>query len=262
MGRWIKHTEDTFIASYLKETLSAYCDYCGHEMENYYNDDLRCTNRRCSNPLCEGMMAAKGEFMFKLLGYRGIGFATCRKMISEHGLKHHVRLLKVAGPLPTMPLYEYLRIHCFPGVDSEWEKTCKVLSIYTLDELYEKYDGKFKQLLIDNKELLYSNLDCVELEKRPEGLVSNTPTKYLNVMITGTPNGFNSKEHFINTVNQALQGKIVILHQATKRITGVDYLIREQGSVTRGKLEAAIKGGIPVVTSQQFLLIIRDMLKQ
>lgn len=260
--KWVKHTEDVYLPDYLKEGLNSHCQYCGYEMENYYNDDYRCTNRRCSNPLCSGAMAAKGAFMLKLLGYKGAGFASCLKAIEEHALKSHVRLLRVLTDTPTISLQEYLRIHCFPGVDSEWEKICQTLSLYNLDELFERYDGKHKQLLEDNKELLYSNLDCVKLTERPKGFTTQAPVKYLNIMITGTPNGFDNKDHFINTMNAALHGKIVILHQKTKRMTGVDFLIREPGSTTRGKYDAALRGGIPIVTSKEFVQIVLNMVSK
>ena len=81
-------------------------------------------------------------------------------------------------------------------------------------------------------------------------------------MITGTPSGFSSKENFIDTINHICRGRIVIIHQKTKRQSGVDFLIREKGSTTRGKVEAAIKGGIPIVTSEEFITLLTEYLKK
>ena len=75
----------------------------------------------------------------------------------------------------------------------------------------------------------------------------------LNIMITGTPIGYSSKQEFIATLNAVCRGIIVINHQVTKRQSGVHFLIREPGSTTRGKVDAARKGGIPIVTSEEFI---------
>lgn len=253
MGKWVLQTQDKLLPEWLQKNLSSKCELCGHEMENYYNDDDRCTFRRCSNPNCVGMKASKGAFMFKLLGYKGIGYAKCRDWSYTGRFKSHVEFLSLAGAKPTMHLYEYLRIHCFKGVDGEWEVICKKLGIYTLDELYEKYDGKHNELLRENKELLYENLKHVNLVERPKDHSQNGPARYLTIMITGTPNGYDSKDAFIDSLNALMKGRIIIIHQKTKKMSGVDYLIREPGSTTRGKLDAAIRGGIPIVTSVEFI---------
>lgn len=254
MSEWILHTEDTYMLPWLKASLSGTCTYCGSPMMNYYNDDMRCTNRRCSNDDCSGMKASKGDFMFKLLGFKGIGFATCLQRANLLKGKSHVCMLAPYNK-PTVSLSDYLRIHCFEGVDSAWEVICTKNAFYTLDELYEHYDGKYKDILVQNKELLYANLEYVNLKERPVQHVER-PIKYFTIMITGTPIGFETKDDFINTLNEAMGGKIVVIHQKTKRQSNVDYLIREPGSTTRGKVEAAIKGGIPIKTSQEFIQIL------
>lgn len=256
---WIKHVDDVALPEYLKKNLPADCTLCGSPMENYYNDDNnRCTFRRCSNPECVGMKASKGAFMFKLLGVKGIGYATCRDWINSSSMKSHVQLLSKMNGKATVSLDTYLRIHCFEGVDSEWEKIVKGMQIYTLDELYENYNGKWRDLLEDNKELLYNNLQYINLTSRPVDYNITGPKKIYTIMITGTPNGYDSKEHFIDSLNSILKGQIVIIHQKTKKQSGVDFLIREPGSTTRGKLDAAIRGGIPIVTSNEFVGILVD----
>jgi hypothetical protein len=238
---------------WLKSNLSEKCIYCGSPMLNYYNDDYRCTNRKCSNPNCYGFVAAKADFARKLLGIKGIGFAGCLNDAEVIQATSPFQLFKVWGIKPVVTIDQFLRIHCFEGVDSEWERIVKQLNIYTLDELFERYDGKWKQVLLDNKEQIYANAEYVSFVKKPEKVSSTGPEKTFNIMITGTPNGFATKDDFINTLNVACQGRIVILHQKTKRQSGVDFLIREPGSTTRGKVDAAMRGGIPIVTSQEFI---------
>lgn len=255
MGNWVKHTDDDMLPNWLAKALLANCPICGSSMINYYNDDYRCTNRKCSNESCSGFVAQKGAFMFAKLGIKGIGYATCLDRARLGDCNNHLKLLSVFSHKPTIDLATFLRIMCFEGVDSEWDTICNSLGLYTLEELFEKYNGKHLQLLIKNKDLLYDSLQYVTLKERPAKR-STVTRKYLNIMITGTPTGYDTKEDFIDKLNAVLNGEIVILHQKTKRQSGVDYLIREPGSSTRGKLEAAIKGGIPIITSQEFVQIL------
>lgn len=253
MSVWIKHETDPYIPEWLRNNLQSKCPHCSSPMMNYYNEDYRCTNRKCSNPDCYGFVAAKADFARKLLKIEGIGFASCLKDAILIKAKSPFELFKAWDMKPIISLEQFLRIHCFEGVDSEWERITKQLNLYSLDELYERYDGKWKNLLIENKELIYNNLQYVTLKPRPDNILSSGPRLTYNIMITGTPIGFETKEHFIDTLNAICKGKIIILHQKTKRQSGVDFLIREPGSTTRGKVDAAIKGGIPIITSEEFI---------
>lgn len=253
MGIWVKQAEDKRMPLWLKDSLPIKCRYCGSEMENFYNDDMRCTNRRCSNPKCCGFLAARADFVRNLLGIKDVGFAKCLSDIRMYKCESVFELLNAWKVYPTVSVDVFLRMHCFEGVDSEWETVVRKLGVYTLDELYEKYDGKWKQLLLNHKEEIYANLKYVTLVQRPSSMVQCGPKYTFTIMITGTPSGFDSKDDFINKINAICRGLIVVIHQKTKRQSGVDFLIREEGSTTRGKVEAAQKGGIPIITSQQFL---------
>ncbi len=253
MAYWVNHDDDPYIPSWLKSNLSSKCSYCGAPLMNYYNDDLRCTNRKCSNKNCYGFVAAKADFARKILGIKGIGFAGCLKDAQLVHATSPFQLFKLWGLKPKVTLSQFLRMHCFEGVDSEWERITKELNIFTLDELYERYDGKWKKLLLDNKDDIYANLEFVTMAERPSYVSNSGPERVFTIMITGTPNGYATKEHFIDTVNAACKGRIVVIHQKTKRQSGVDFLIREPGSTTKGKVDAAKRGGIPIVTSEQFI---------
>lgn len=252
MSEWVLQEEDKLLPDWLKQNLRSTCAECGNLMLNYYNEDNRCTHRKCSNPNCPGLLGSRADFMVKLLNIKGIGYATCANIIRTTGTSNHVSVLGSINIKPTIKLHEYLRIHCFEGVDSEWEVICESNDYYTLDELYNSYDGKYRDLLKENKQLLYDNLKYVTLVEKPKRLTVEGPYLTYNVMITGTPNEFDTKEQFIEICNRAMGGLIKILHQKSKRQSGVDYLIAEPGSTTKGKREAAIKGGIPIVTSSEF----------
>lgn len=258
MSYWVRHSEDNIIPIWLKDSLQSKCPYCGHEMLNYYNDDCRCTNRKCSNDYCYGFVAARADFARELLNIKGIGFETCLKDAILSDAKSPFDLFRVWNIRPEVTLAQFLRIHCFEGIDSEWDRIIQTLGIYTLDELFDRYDGKWLPLLVANKETLYHNLSFVNLKGRPDSVIAYKPIYTFTIMITGTPNNFASKEHFINTINEICRGKIVVIHQKTKRQSGVDFLIREPGSTTRGKVDAALKGGIPIVTSDEFIMFLTN----
>lgn len=253
MGVWVKQEEDTLLPVWLKEGLNNLCPYCGSHMMNYYNDVHRCTNRKCSNDACIGFVAARADFVRKLINLDGVGFATCLQDIKASHATNAFELLHYWNCRPVVSLGLFLRMHCFEGVDNEWETIVTSIGAYTLDELYNSYTGKWKTLLNEHKDEIYNNLQYVKLRERPENLVATGPKLVLNIMITGTPIGYSSKQEFIATLNAVCRGIIVINHQVTKRQSGVHFLIREPGSTTRGKVDAARKGGIPIVTSEEFI---------
>lgn len=262
MGTWVVQAEDDVMPDWLNDSLSKTCKHCGSPMMNYYNDVGRCTNRKCSNESCCGFVAARADFVRKLLNLDGLGFKTCLRDVKSCGARNPFELLDYWHCKPVVSLGMFLRMHCFEGVDNEWDTIATTLGVYTLDELYSSYDGKWKSLLLEHKDEVYGNLKYVQLSGRPENLVKSGPRLVLNIMITGTPIGFASKDDFIRTLNSICRGIIVINHQVTKRQSGVDCLIREPGSVTRGKVDAAIKGNIPILTSEQFIGFLTERMKE
>lgn len=257
---WVKQVDDTRLPYWLAPHLKSTCRYCGSPMENYYNIDGRCTNRRCSNPDCAGMIAARADNMRQLIGLKGIGFSKCLSDVQLNNIKRPIELLRVWKCKPIVTLGTFLRMQCWEGVDSEWDMITQQNDFYTLDELFEGYDGKYRQLLEDNKEDLYRTVEFVYLKERQRGNVQNAVK--MTIMITGTPNGFSTKEEFVEECNKACKGKIITIHQKTKRQTGVDCLIKEPGTTTRGKVEAAMKGGIPIITSLEYIYLLGAIMKK
>ena len=251
---WIRYSQDTYIPNWLKINLSESCLYCGSEMEHFYNGN-RCTNRRCSNPDCCSYLAHRANFIAGLTNAKGVGPAKFLSNQQELSCRTPLELYVSVCGKPEADLHTFLRMCCIPGIDSEWEKICVGQDIHDLDELYEKYDGKWKEVLDKRKDEIYYNYNYVVLRK-PNANVVRKAGKVFTIMITGTPNEFASKEDFINTINAAAAGYVKVIHQKTARQSGVDFLIREPGSTTRGKVTAAEKGGIPIVTSKDFINIV------
>lgn len=257
---WVKQVEDTRLPDWLAPHLKSTCRYCGSPMENYYNIDGRCTNRRCSNPECAGMIAARADNMRQLINLKGLGFAKCLSDIQCNGITKPIELLRIWGCKPEVTLGTFLRMQCWEGVDSELETITQQNDYYTLDELFADYNGKHRQLFEENKEWLYKSVEYVNLKQRVNKAVKDAVK--MNIMITGTPNGFSTKDAFIEACNDACGGKIITTHQKTKRQSGVDCLIKEPGTTTRGKVEAAQKGGIPILTSLEYIYLLGEILKK
>lgn len=261
MGVWIKHSEDTLIPTWLKMNLTDSCMHCGSPMLNYYNDDKRCTNRKCSNPKCYGFLAAKADVMRQIVGIEGIGYESCLKDAMMIKATSQFQLLKLWGSKPTVSLVEYLKMHCFEGIDTEWERIVIEGGYYSVEGLLEGYKGKWAGLLNTHKDELFDNLQYVTLKKPVVKTIDREP-QILTIMITGTPIGYNNKDHFVDCMNAIGEGYIKVIHQKTKRKSNVDCLIREPGSTTRGKVEAAKAGGIPIITSAQFIDIMKTAVER
>ena len=246
---WVKHIEDTNMPEWLKSNLESNCKICGSEMLNYYNEDNRCTFRKCSNPYCPGMIATRADNIRQLIGVKGLGYAGLLDIVRKYDIKRPIDILPFLNIQPTVSIGMFLRMQCWEGVDSALETEMQQNGITDLDTLLNSYNGKYKSYIDKYKQDLIETSKYVKL---PEKAKHKSQVSY-TIMITGTPIGFNSKEHFIQYMNNMTQGLITTIHQPTKRQSNVDCLIREPGSTTRGKYEAALKAGIPIMTSKEYI---------
>lgn len=253
---WVLSKEDTRMPSWLSNIIGHNCEYCGSDMENYYNTDFRCTNRRCTDSNCIGFQTYRADYALKLLEVKGVGPSWCQLELSKTPGKSHLRVLKGLD-IPPIPLGLYLKMCCIPGVDNQWITLCETNNYYSVDDLYTKYDGELKPILLEYEDLIRDGLNYVKLQQPKPGYYNKPPKESYTIMITGTPLEFASKDDFINRLNTALNGVIKIIHQKTPKQSGVDFLIREPGSTTRGKVSVATKAGIPIVTSKEFLAFLQ-----
>ena len=263
MSYYVEHAKDEMMPKWLKSSLSFECDICGSPMLNYYNDDNRCTNRRCSNRTCPGMLAARFTTMCELLGIKGVGYKTGLRLIRQHDFKSHVDCIAyVVDDVLTVKLGTFLRCMQFEGVDKEWDVICERGDFYDLDSLYAGYSGDLRGYLDKYKDEIYRCSKFFIFSKPRFEKAVDKPIKELTVMITGTPKGYASKEAFINFWNEKLVGVIKIYHCPHARKTGVDVLIREKGSTTKTKYTAALEAGIPIVTSEEFIQLLTNIIEQ
>lgn len=250
--------DDEQIPEKIRLALPENCSYCNSPLMVWHNETGRATGLRCSNNTCPSMIASRIEFILDLLKIKGYGFATCLSLVNRHSITVPIEILRILNVKPVVDVGTYLRLHCIEGIDQEWVQMSERADVYTLDELYGKYPTH--EMLLKYKDLFYQYADLVEFTKRPHN--SENLVHVLTIMITGTPIGFPTKEAFVAACNQVCAGYVKVIHQATPRQSGVDFLIREEGSTTRGKVSVALKAGIPIVTSEQFLRIILELMKR
>lgn len=254
---WTTLSEDSGIPEWLRGALPNKCPYCNKSMQAGTNEYGRYTGLKCEDDYCPSKIASQLEFVFNLLEVKGYGFATCLQLVRTNKWIRPIQYFSLFDNKPTMSLGVFLRCCCIQGIDGEWVAMSETADAYTLDELYQAYPSH--TLLNENKELFEELVQYVNLKQRT--IAKKRTTIPITIMITGTPIGYPTKEAFINACNEFLEGEFKVIHQETKRQSGVDFLIREKGSVTKGKVEAALKGHIPIVTSSDFMIIL-DKLKK
>lgn len=255
---WILQKEDTNLPSWLKDNLSSKCD-CGAEVENFYNDAGRITKSRCSDPCCKYMVAQRVVGMCKLLNVKGIGPETALSIVNSHSIRNHYLALPYifTKGKPEVDLYTFLRMSFTPGMDESW---ASVSGKYTnLDELYSKYNGKYKDVLLENEQKLREGVKYVQLKEpikmKYEPLIRGT------VMISGTLKNFpDNRNKFIAALNYASQGLIELGVSEHKKKNGIMALIQEADTPRRGKAECAIDAGIPIMTPDEFQAMIMQRL--
>ncbi len=252
--RWVKLSEAE-IPSRLLSELPFKCPYCNKDMVVGFNEFGRCTSLKCEDDNCVAMIGARIVFIADILKIEQLGKATALSYAKQYKYKYPIEVLGTLGIKPTVGIGTYLRLNCIQGIDQQWETMAEKKNCYTLDDMLKAYPDCAE--LHDNIDMLQANLKYVVL-KQPE--FKHGPLAVLTVMITGTPIGYATKEAFIDEANSACGGFIKIIHQKTVRKSGVDYLIREPGSTTRTKVEAAKSAGIPIVTSNEFKAILKYML--
>lgn len=256
---WVKQEEDDRLPEWLAKELNPMCPYCGSPKMNYYNeDDGRCTGRKCSNQNCPGMIAARADNMRQLLNIKDIGFAACLKDVKNNNITRPIELLRIWNIKPTVDVGLFLRLQCWEGVDSGLETEMQKYNIQSLDDLFERYDGKYIDMIRNHRDELYA-LSSLVTFKEATNVRKNAITH--TIMITGTPNNFPTKEAFVEGLNAACDGRVITIHQKTARQGGVDYLICEPGTKTTRKVATAIKAGIPIVTSEQYMAILVTEIK-
>lgn len=223
------------------------------------NENL--TMARCLHPECRGHMKYKADDLMKYLGVKGIGPETCLNFIKSKGLLSHFELVPIIFPneKPRLHLWEVAMFCYVPGMSKGWEGLLAGYGTFT--EFFEKADIP-SELISYRKRL--------EAAEKFFDIKAPLARKKIEVMITGSINGYLNRDHFIDACNDVVGGLVRIKLCGKKQ--SVHYLIAEnkenivkalqEGMGVTQKAEAAWKGGAKIVTSEEFLKDLHVLVKE
>lgn len=220
------------------------CKYCGAPIEQ--NENL--TARWCPNRKCPGHMAYKMVDLAKFFGIKGIGPATAVNLIRDYHFESHFDIMKFWFP-DKKPMYRLSDIVALAAIDGYGNTQAeRDLAAYYSFEDYFAHSNYIHPLLRKNKELLL----------HAETFFTVTPplaSEYINVMGTGSFNGYSSRDEYFRMVNHLFGDRLHII-ECGKRKTNVAFLIKEHNAVDHSKSVIAAECGIPVVTPLEFIQIL------
>jgi len=216
------------------------------------------TFAKCMNPWCRNHMMHRADSLLKYLGHhKGIGPKGCLNLLKTFGLKTHFEVMEkvyketnvLNGGKPRLHLWEIAMFCYIPGFSTELED---ILSGYISFSEYFNSPYPLKGLRAYKQPLL-------DAEKFFEVKMPLARDK-IEVMITGSIHGFKKRDHFIDHLNE-IAGHLVRVVLKGKN-QSVDYLITEDKvgillGIQRGaynlKTDAALKGGVRILTPNEFM---------
>lgn len=247
---WIKHDEDNNLPSWLKDNLVSNCGTCGSPIENFYNKENRCTARRCSNPICPSTLAARIVALVPMLGWTGIGPETAMTMVISNKLTNHMQAIPlVEKELPEVPITKFLKMCLIQGMQDKWDSVGN--DYESVEQFIETYRGYYSDLVKLNKDYLLECSKYVRIKQNKGATFKYDAVLTGNVMITGSIDGFPSKEDYLLGLAAITEG-MARFTLVGKRKTNVMALIKEEGSDFSGKYQVAVENNIPIYTSAEF----------
>lgn len=243
------------IPQWLKPHMKLYCE-CGNPIVDDgpvdYRGVMKLTQRKCADPLCPYHMAEKMNLLAKRLDIKGIGSATCLDIIKQYNIKNHLEVLKMwFTEKLKVDLYEVGEMSYIYGIDSKWKE---LLAGYTSFEEFFENAYNIPEIVLNNKELLIHNQKYFNIKNKP------MTRSVIRVMITGSIKGFSSRGEFLDTLNKHYEGKFRI-EDNKKTVRGTLCLIKEPESVDYTKSDIAIKNGIPIVSSADFMKLLEEVVE-
>ena len=226
------------------EEMSKQCPYCG----GYIAQNENLTARWCVNPKCPRHMAYRLDDLAKHFGIKGIGPETAYTLIKERKFQSHFEIMKYWYPAekPIAHLYDIVGLAAIDGYGLTQAQ--RDLANYASFEEYFATASHVQPLLLANKEML------IDAQKYFT-LLPPLSADYINVMATGSFDGYRSRDQYFQIVNILFGDRLHIIN-CGKRKTEVSFLIKEPHADDREKSRIAAERGIPVVTPKQFILIL------
>lgn len=252
----IKTVDNTNIPEWLRSNMQWLCK-CGYEIvdDGPVGADgvMKLTQRWCSNPNCPYHMAEKVVMLARRFGIDGIGPATAREMIRIYKFKSHLDALRFwFAEKPSVYLYEVAEMAYIYGTDSKWKEW---LGGYTsIDEYVRKVRFPEEEVLMNRE---YIEQCCAYFNVKGEALNSIV----LKVMITGSIDGFSSRQEFLSAVNNHYKDHFRI-EDNKKTVRDTICLIREPYTADHSKSDIAIRNGIPILNSKEFIAMLDSIIEE
>lgn len=250
---WYRHDIDSNLPDWLRKSLPDSCEFCGHTIENGYNDNMVCTRRRCGNLHCIGTEAAKASWILTDLGVKGIKEKTAYKTMRENGLSRCYDIIPIVfKEKPSVSLPRLFKFGFVFGLDTEYEDICKDCN--SVQAVYDTYNGNKLRKLLDVKEdLLYAE-QFFKLKKKLMANKKFKPVVSGCVVITGEIPGMEGhRDEYISYINHIYMGLADFGYSRSKRKTGLYCCISEDKNAYTGKVALAREAGVPIYTSMEFL---------
>lgn len=241
------------IPEWLKPHMQILCK-CGGVMADDgpldYRGVMKLTQRFCLNPRCPYHMAEKVQMLAKYFNIGGVGPETALDLIRSYKFKSHLDALKIwFADKPSVYLYEVGELSYIYGIKSKWKD---MLAGYTSFEQYFTTARNIPEVALSNAKYL------VECEQYFNVKQEKLSTNVLKVMITGSLHGFTSRQEFIELVNNEYKDYFRI-EDNKKTVRDTYCLIKEPESVDYSKTAIAVNNNIPVMSSKQFLLMLKAL---
>jgi len=250
---WYHHDVDSNLPEWLRAPLQSECEFCGHPIENGYNDKTVCTRRRCTNPNCIGVEAAKASYIITELGIKGIKEKTAYKIMRENGVSKCYDIIPIVlKEKPRVSLPQLFKFGFIFGLDSECSIICKDCN--SVQEVYDTYKGnKLPKLLEVKEDLLYAE-QFFTLKSKLKANKRFSPILFGCVVITGEiPAMEGERDKFVGCINYMYMGLTNFSYSRSKRKTGLYCCISEDKNAYTGKAAYAREAGVPVYTSGEFI---------
>ena len=221
------------IPEWLAENINKNCPYCGHPITN--NDAL--TDRYCSNEKCPEHMAQKIVVLAKRMGVKNFGIASAREAVRLYKFQLHTQILPYwFKEKPSLYLHEVGEICLIKGHQVKWRQYCEGHDTMMQVVKCPRTPPEIRKHAV----LLICTAAMCNIKPRLLG-------KHLNVMLSGSFDGYRSRSDFVAEMNRKY-GDVIQMVDVGKRKTEVAFLVKEIYATDHEKSAIANAMGIPIIT--------------
>lgn len=241
------------IPEWLKPHMQAFCK-CGGVMVDdgpiNWDGTMRLTQRWCTNPHCPYHMAEKVQMLAKYFDVSGVGEKTALSLVKGYGFKNHLQALGFWFPVkPEVYLYEVAELSYIYGVESKWKDWLAGYNNFTAYFSEEAYPAP---IALENRKYLE---ECASYFRIKKDSISKS---VLRVMLTGSLQGFSSRDVFLNAINEQYKDYFRV-EDNKKTVRGTFCLIKEPNTTDYSKTQIAVLNDIPIYTSAKFIKLLAMM---